>query len=444
MTELFSADTQAVLLLCSRLGQVEDSGAKPLTVRQYGALARWLRERSLRPADLLDKQGRAQLAELQIQGLTQQAVEVLIDRGAALGIMTERWTGRGLWVLGRGDDGYPSRFKSYLGQTAPPLLFGAGNPKLLQAGGLAMIGSRDASDEDIEFARRVGAACASQGVAVISGGARGIDLESMAAAFEDGGSAVGVLSDSLSKMTVSARYREGIMTGRLTLVSPFDPDARWFAYTAMERNKLIYALSDAALVVSSAAESGGTWAGAVEALDCHRITVYVKVHGSVQEGNRKLMNRGARPFPEGPWSEMMSLFVAPPQNATLFSAAPAAAGEPSLPEATAMAAAQEQAPREHAAASEQPEPHVDTSHEVFGVILPEMLRALAEPRTEKDVEQSLGVVPAQAKAWLKRACDEGLVRKLGRPVRYVAAAKPPLLFDSPEENTRESQPDSRV
>jgi hypothetical protein len=47
--------------------------------------------------------------------------------------------------------------------------------------------------------------------------------------------------------------------------------------------------------------------------------------------------------------------------------------------------------------------------------------APAEPGTEKDVQQALGATPAQAKAWLKRACDEGHVRKLKRPARYVAA-----------------------
>jgi len=441
MTEPFSADTQAALLLCSRLGLVESNGPRPLTAKQYGALARWLRERCMRPADLLDSQGRGRLAELQIPGLAPQAVEALLDRGAALGIMTERWTSRGLWVLGRGDDGYPNRFKSYLGQSAPPLLFGAGNPKLLQAVGLAMVGSRDASEEDIEFARGVAAACASQGLAVISGGARGVDLESMAAAYEGGGSAVGVLSDSLSRATISARYREGLIAGRLILVSPYDPDARWFAFTAMERNKLIYALSDAALVVSSAAESGGTWAGAVEALDCHRVTVYVKVHGEVPEGNRKLLARGAAPFPEAPWPDLKSLFVPPPQDATLFSAAPTPAGDSSLPEAATQSAAQDQAPLDEPAVSNSAELRTGPPHEVFAVILPEMLRALAEPRTAKDVGQSLGVDPAQAKAWLKRACEEGHVRKLGRPARYIAAANPLLLFDGPEADTRESQPD---
>jgi predicted Rossmann fold nucleotide-binding protein DprA/Smf involved in DNA uptake len=430
ITEGLSADTQAVLLLCSRLGQSDGNGSKPLTLRQYGALIRWLRERTLRPADLLEKTGRARLAELQAPEVARESVEQLLDRGAALGIMVERWASRGLWVLSRSDDPYPGRLKSYLGQGAPPLLFGAGDPGLLQAGGLAVVGSRDASDEDIEFARSVAAACASQGITVISGGARGVDLEAMAAGFEAGGKAVGVLPDSLARNAVSPRYREGLVSGRLVLVSPYDPDARWFAFTAMERNKVIYALGDAALVVSSAAESGGTWAGAVEALDAARITVYVKAHGSVKEGNRKLLARGGRPFPEGPWADLRSLFAPVAPEPTLFAPAP-------VPESAVASTAAAYSHETHEAKPES------RPRDAFDLVLPDLLLALAEPGTEKEVERALGVPPEQAKAWLKRACDEGHVRKLSRPVRYVAAQRVLPLFNGPERGAVEVQPEPR-
>jgi predicted Rossmann fold nucleotide-binding protein DprA/Smf involved in DNA uptake len=432
MTEGLSADTQVVLLLCNRLGQRDGNSAKPLTARQYGVLTRWLRERSMRPADLLENTGRARLAEFKAAELAPQTLEQLLDRGAALGIMAERWTSRGLWVLSRSDDTYPGRLKSYLGQAAPPLLFGAGNAELLQAGGLAVVGSRDASEEDIEFARSVAAACASQNIPVVSGGARGVDLEAMAAGFEAGGNAVGVLPDSLARNVVSARYREGFVSGRLVLVSPYDPDARWFPFTAMERNKLIYALSDSALVVSSAAENGGTWAGAVEALDAARVTVYVKAHGSVKEGNRKLLARGGRPFPEGPWTDLRSLLVPMTPEPTLFAPAPA-------PAAAAMAFEKPHIPQEAEPAASIPP--VSQPRDAFDVVLPDLLLALAEPGTEKNLEQRLGVVPAQAKAWLKRACDEGHVRKLSRPVRYVATKHVHPLFGSADGGAGEVHPE---
>jgi predicted Rossmann fold nucleotide-binding protein DprA/Smf involved in DNA uptake len=292
------------------------------------------------------------------------------------------------------------------------------------------VGSRDASEEEIEFARTVAAACASQGVPVISGGARGVDLEAMAAGFEAGGKAIGVLPDSLARNAVSARYREGLLSGRLVLVSPYDPDARWFAFTAMDRNKVIYALSDAALVVSSAAENGGTWAGAVEALDAARIAVYVKANGSVKDGNRKLLARGGRPFPEGPWEDLRSLFAPVAPEPTLFTPAPA-------PEPAAVSTAPENSHVPHEAEAVAPTPPEAHPRDAFEVILPDLLLALAEPGTVKDVERALGVESATAKAWLKRACDEQHVRKLNRPVRYVSAKHAHPLFGGAEGDAEE-------
>jgi hypothetical protein len=156
------------------------------------------------------------------------------------------------------------------------------------------------------------------GLAVISGAARGVDVEGMMAAFEAGGKAASVLPDSVARTAVSARYRDGLVSGRLVLISPYDPDARWLPFTAMERNKIIYALSDAALVVSSAAD-GGTWTGAIEALDAARVPVYVKAHGSVKEGS-KLPARGGRPFSEGQLTGLRSLFEPVASEPTLFTA----------------------------------------------------------------------------------------------------------------------------
>ena len=62
-------------------------------------------------------------------------------------------------------------------------------------------------------------------------------------------------------------HREALMDGRLVLACPYDPAARFQVGQAMQRNKLIYALSDAALVVNSDYGKGGTWTGATEQLD---------------------------------------------------------------------------------------------------------------------------------------------------------------------------------
>ena len=78
---------------------------------------------------------------------------------------------------------------------------------------------------------------------------------------------MGVLADSLDKAVMRREHREALMDGRLALITSYDPAARFIVGHAMQRNKLIYALADSALVVSSDYEKGGTWARAVEQLE---------------------------------------------------------------------------------------------------------------------------------------------------------------------------------
>src|SRR5699024_2978040 len=58
------------------------------------------------------------------------------------------------------------------------------------------------------------------------------------------------------------------------------------------------------LIVSSTADKGGTWGGAIEALKAGKKPVFVRAQGSVPEGNRKLLEKGAIPFPPEPWDDL--------------------------------------------------------------------------------------------------------------------------------------------
>ena len=87
------------------------------------------------------------------------------------------------------------------------------------------------------------------------------------------------------------------MDGRLVLVSPYDPAAGFNVGHAMGRNKLIYALADAALVVSADYKKGGTWAGAVEQLDRLKL-VPVYVRSDSDRGLQALIDKGAHSWPD--------------------------------------------------------------------------------------------------------------------------------------------------
>jgi predicted Rossmann fold nucleotide-binding protein DprA/Smf involved in DNA uptake len=431
-----TADTQAVLLLCGELGQRGGNGLKPLGLRQYNNLATWLKTEGLRPGDLLTLEGKTKLGGLQTAEVNPDRVAPLLDRGTALALVVEKWERSGLWVISRSDSCYPERLKRYLGQAAPPLLYGVGSKSLLNRGGLAVVGSRDRTDEDGDFARRVGEHCAQEGVAIISGAAKGIDRDAMAGALEVGGWALGVLAEGLAKTATSGQYRAGLVSDHLTLVSPFDPDARWFAYNAMERNKLLYGLSDAALVVASSADSGGTWAGATEALQLGKVKVFVKSTGVLAPGNPKLMHMGGIPFPSEPWENLRPLFTAPEaKNGQLFSAT-AQQSSPAVElsaEAVVTAAPLDTPPAEkHVAPKETPAAEsvsateAEPTRDAYTLVIDTVLALLKEPQSDEWVADKMCVRAPQMKDWLDRGVREGRILKLKKPVRYVAHT--PTLF----------------
>ena len=66
--------------------------------------------------------------------------------------------------------------------------------------------------------------------------------------------------------------------------------------------------------IPSSAETGGTWAGATEALQHGRVKVFVKSTGALAPGNPKLLRMGGIPFPAETWEDLRALFTLPEQK----------------------------------------------------------------------------------------------------------------------------------
>lgn len=294
-----SSDTQVALLLCGHFSPKEP--APILDLREFNRLAEWMDDNHLGLATLLGSTSSSAVDWSAVK-LDGDRVARLLERGAALALALEKWTSAGLWIVSRTDDAYPSHLQSHLGRSAPLLLFGVGDVAAADHGGLAIVGSRDIDAEGEAYTAEVARQSAREKIPVISGGARGVDEIALASAFEEGGSCVAVLPEGLGKASLAAKYREGILEERLVLVSPYAPHAGFSIGNAMGRNKLIYALGDAALIVNASLRSGGTWAGAEEELkrDGAR-PLFVRVAETPLEGNEALLKMGARAFPKTPW-----------------------------------------------------------------------------------------------------------------------------------------------
>jgi predicted Rossmann fold nucleotide-binding protein DprA/Smf involved in DNA uptake len=300
MIEAVSANTQAILLLTAPL-LAQGGKASPdlLPPDLYKALARQLRALGAEPADLMAADALSLIAACG-DVVDDDRLRRLLGRGFLLGQVIDRWQSRAIWVISRADPLYPRRLKQRLREDAPPILYGCGSTEALDAGGLAILGSRRADDDLLAYAQAVGALAGRSGYPILcGGGANGIDRAAMRGATEAGGRAIGVLADGLEKSALLREHRQPLMDGRLVLLSANDPGSRFDAGRAPERNRLVYALADAALVVSADLGKGETWAGATEQLDALRfVPVFVRQAGRGSEALDGLRPRGAIAWPE--------------------------------------------------------------------------------------------------------------------------------------------------
>ena len=299
--EYLSDDGQAILLLCSSLALPPTAKAtdlSPLKLSEWNQLARKISESSLKTPAALQGHSADDLAKaLSLPTDEAERIVRLLEFTSQLSIELQNLIERGLWAVTRVDENYPPHLRDTLKHQAPTVFFGAGNIRLLQRPGVAVIGSRNIDEAGAAFAREVGAKAVAAKLPVVSGGARGTDRIAMQAALEADGLAFGALADSLERTARQADVREFVSDGKLVLLTPYAPDAGFSVGGAMGRNKLIYGLAEFAVVVSSDHQTGGTWAGAVEALKANWCPVLVRGGDNVPHGNKELLKLGATELP---------------------------------------------------------------------------------------------------------------------------------------------------
>jgi DNA processing protein len=463
MTPVLSPNTQAILLLTAPLiAGRGDSSPDLLSPGEYKRLARHLREIQQQPADLVSPDAVELLRACQ-PVIDESRLQRLLGRGFLLSQVIERWQARAIWVVSRADADYPRRLKARLREDTPAVLYGCGEISILETGGLAVVGSRHVDDSLIDYTMAIGRLAARAGRTLVSGGAKGIDQAAMRGALDAGGKVSGVLADSLEKTSMNREHRNLLLDGQLVLISPYDPSAGFNVGNAMQRNKLIYALADASLVVSSDFNKGGTWAGATEQLDKLKLVpVHVRSTGELSAGLDALQKKGALPWPnpqdvdefECVFDVVMPTTLASPQSGlSLFSGkessvvAPTSPTVPEPPQAIKAPTKPEPAPtslpiNEPVELTAEPSPSVvptldaepekastevemaSTPADTLFAAVREVTRLLLKtPMKDAEVAAALDISNAQAKAWLQRLVDEGVLEKQKKPAGYIVKQK---------------------
>lgn len=310
-----SEHTKAVLLLTSFFNANELRDVKPLTENGYGYFARWLNFHGFKPVNLLDQSVFAEIVQRWVQteshirvkkqvalksldktisDITVSRLQSLLNRGASLSMALEKWSAAGIWILDRTHEYYPAKIKEQLRDKAPAILFGVGNPKLLSQKSIGFVGSRQCQQDDMDATNHYVKQINDAGFQVVSGGAKGIDTHAMLSSLNNGNAAIGIVAESLFKSSASSQWRPHLKSQKLVLISPFYPEIRFSPVNAMQRNKFIYLLSQATVVICSTVsdqKKSGTWEGAIENLKNDWVPLLVSNHKQPSHaGNQALLS----------------------------------------------------------------------------------------------------------------------------------------------------------
>ena len=418
-----SPTAQATMLLTCYFSKASNENVKPLTITEWGRFALWLRQKNITPSELLVSNPENLLADWHDNRMGVERILALLGRGHGLALAVEKWTRAGLWVMTRSDPEYPKLLKERLQNGSPPVLFGCGNKLLLGADKkrIAVVGSRNANAGDLCFAKNLGGKAATEGISVVSGGARGIDESAMFGAISAGGSIIGVIADNLLKAATSAKWREGIKDDHVLLLSPFYPESGFSRGNAMARNKYIYCLSDTSVVVCSG-KTGGTVNGAVENLKKNWIPLYVKPTEDMNTANDELVSKGGRKLSSTSAesicvSELFStitiektlqqkqvgLFQKTHDSPDYVSGRSAEIHE------------QEKVRVQETSDSAYSKPVLVDFYELF---LEGLAKVAINPISVEELVEKTKLHKSQIKEWLNRAVGEQRMKKLARPVRY--------------------------
>jgi len=176
---------------------------------------------------------------------------------------------------------------------APALLYVKGNKQILHEKSIAIVGSRNASENSLKFADNIAKLASIEFKVVVSGFAKGVDKQALDSSIKYMGQSIIVLPQGIATFGsgFNSYYRQ-IVDGNVLVISTFFPKAPWRAELAMARNPIIYGLADE-IYVAESSDKGGTWSGVIDGLRKGRIIYVRKPEPAEKTANGLLIQKGA-------------------------------------------------------------------------------------------------------------------------------------------------------
>ena len=189
------------------------------------------------------------------EGLTSDA-ERADERVDAELRLAEAAGARLVTVLDAADETYPVNLR--LIPNLPPFLFVLGGPIIdSDIYSVAVVGTRDATDEGRQRSAAMARKLVEHDVTVVSGLAKGIDTAALRAAIDAGGRTIGVIGTGITKAyPAENKALQAEVAGHGAVVSQFWPSTGPATWTFPRRNVVMSGISQGTVVIEASQTSG--------------------------------------------------------------------------------------------------------------------------------------------------------------------------------------------
>lgn len=189
---------------------------------------------------------------------------------------------------------YPDTLRKI--KNPPKQLYLEGNIELLNKNSIAIIGSRNCSENGKNLAKRFAKELVEQGLTIISGMAKGIDSQAHKETIKNKGSTIAVLGNGFNNIFPKENinlYHE-IIESKGLIISEYPPNAKAKSEFFLERNRIVSGLSIGILVIEAAYRSGTSVTARIAKEQGKKIFVLPHEIGEVHGvGTNNLIRKGA-------------------------------------------------------------------------------------------------------------------------------------------------------
>lgn len=189
---------------------------------------------------------------------------------------------------------YPDALRKI--KNPPKQLYLEGNIELLNKNSIAIIGSRNCSENGKILAKKFAKELVEQGLTIISGMAKGIDSHAHIETLNNNGNTIAVLGNGFNNIFPKENinlYRKIIESNGL-IISEYPPNVKAKSEFFLERNRIVSGLSIGILVIEAAYRSGTSVTARIAKEQGKKIFVLPHEIGDIHGvGTNNLIRKGA-------------------------------------------------------------------------------------------------------------------------------------------------------